>query len=44
MIKRHEVLSSGMKVDRQWWLGTKLVAMVVVVLVAAYFTAMALVA
>ena len=39
MFERHEVLSSGMKVDRPWWLGTKLTAAVVVTLVAAYFTA-----
>ena len=42
MIKRHEVLSSGMKVDRYWWLGTKLGAAVVVTVVAAYLTAMVL--
>lgn len=42
MIKRHEVLSSGIKVDRYWWLGTKLGAAVVVTAIAAYFTAMAL--
>ena len=39
MIERHEVLSSGMKVDRPWWLGAKLGALVVLTLAAAYFTA-----
>ena len=42
MIERHEVLSSGMKVDRPWWLGTKLAAAMVVTVVTAYFVAMAL--
>lgn len=44
MFERHEVLSSGRKVDRQWWLGTKVGALMVVTVIAAYFTAMALVA
>lgn len=44
MFERHEVLSGGTKVDRQWWLATKVTALMVVTVIAAYFTAMALLA
>ena len=44
MFERREVLSGGRKVDRQWWLATKLTALMVVMVIAGYFTAMALVA
>ena len=30
MLQRHEVLSSGIKVDRDWWYTTKLVAVIAV--------------
>lgn len=36
MLERHEVLRSGSRVDRPWWYATKLLAAIVVALVAAY--------
>lgn len=36
MLERQQVLRSGLKVDRPWWYATKLVAVIVVALVAAY--------
>ena len=36
MLKRHEVLPSGLQIDRDWWHATKLVCIVVVALAAAY--------
>ena len=36
MLQRHDVLSGGLKVDRDWWRATKLVAIIVVALAAAY--------
>ena len=36
MLKRHDVLPSGLKVDRDWWHAIKLVGIVVVALAAAY--------
>ena len=36
MLERHEVLSSGMKVDKHWWYAVKLGAVIVTALVAAY--------
>lgn len=35
MLKRHDVLGSGLKVDRDWWHATKL-AIIVCSLAAAY--------
>lgn len=36
MLERHEVLRSGIKVDRDWWYAIKLGAVIVTALVAAY--------
>jgi len=36
MLQRHDVLSSGLKVDRDWWRATKLVILTVAALSAAY--------
>ncbi len=36
MFERHEILPSGRKADRDWWFATKLGAMIVGALVAAY--------
>ena len=36
MLKRHDVLPSGLKVDRDWWHAIKLVGIVVGALAAAY--------
>ena len=36
MLKRHEVLPSGLKVDQDWWRAVKLVGLVVAALAAAY--------
>lgn len=36
MFERHEVLPSGRKAERDWWITTKLLTIVVVALVAAY--------
>ena len=36
MLKRHEVLPSGLKVDQDWWRAIKLAGIVVVALAAAY--------
>ena len=36
MLERHEFLSSGMKVDKDWWYATKLGTWIVGALVAAY--------
>ena len=36
MLTRHYILEDGFKVDRDWWFTTKLVAVIVVALVAAY--------
>ena len=36
MFQRHEILPSGRKEDRDWWFATKLWAMVVGALIAAY--------
>ena len=38
MIERHEITASGLKVDRDWWMATKVVgsvAMAAVVAIAA---------
>ena len=35
MLQRHEVLSSGIKVDRDWWYTAKLVASIVIAAAAA---------
>ena len=36
MLERHEVLPSGRKADRESWFATKLVAVIVTALAAAY--------
>lgn len=36
MLQRHDVLSSGLKVDRDWWRATKLAILTVAALSAAY--------
>jgi len=36
MFERHEVLPGGLKMERDWWITTKLLAIVVVALGAAY--------
>ena len=36
MLQRHEVLSGGVKVDRDWWYTTKLIAVIVVAVAAAF--------
>ena len=36
MLRRHDVLPSGLKVDRDWWRAVKLVVMFVGALAAAY--------
>lgn len=36
MLQRHDVLSSGLKVDRDWWRTTKLVILAAAALSAAY--------
>lgn len=36
MFERHEVLPSGLKVERHWWITTKLFIIVVVAVGAAY--------
>ena len=36
MLKRHEVLPTGLKVDQDWWRAIKLAGLVVGALVAAY--------
>ena len=36
MLKRHDVLLGGLKVDRDWWHATKLAIIIVVALAAAY--------
>ena len=36
MLKRHDVLSSGLKVDRDWWHATKLAIIIICSLAAAY--------
>ena len=36
MLKRHEVLPSGLKVDQDWWRIVKLAGLTVVALAAAY--------
>ena len=36
MLQRHEILPSGRKADRDWWFATKVWAMVVGALIAAY--------
>ena len=36
MLRRHDVLPSGLKVDRDWWRAVKLVVMIVGALAAAY--------
>ncbi len=36
MLKRHDILEGGFKLDRDWWYTTKLVTVIVVALVAAY--------
>lgn len=36
MLKRHNVLEDGFKLDRDWWYTTKLVAVIVTALAAAY--------
>ena len=35
MLERHEVLSSGIKVDRDWWYTTKLVGVIGIAIAAA---------
>ncbi len=34
MLERHDVLSTGLKVHRDWWRATNLVALIAVALVA----------
>ena len=36
MFDRHETLPSGLKVEREWWIATKLLTIVVVAAGAAY--------
>ncbi len=36
MLKRHDVMPSGLKIDRDWWHATKLVIVIAVALAAAY--------
>ena len=36
MLQRHDVLSSGIKIDRDWWYTTKLVAVIVISAAAAF--------
>ncbi len=36
MLKRHDVLPGGLKVDQDWWRAIKLAGLVVGALVAAY--------
>ncbi|MDE0367083.1 MAG: hypothetical protein OXP09_16120 [Gammaproteobacteria bacterium] len=36
MLKRHDVLDGEVKMDRDWWYATKLVAVIVTALAAAY--------
>ena len=43
MLERHEVLRSGIKVDKDWWYAVKFGAMIVGALVAAYLVHLMLV-
>jgi hypothetical protein len=36
MFERHEIMPSGRKEDRDWWFATKLAALVIGAMVAAY--------
>ena len=36
MLQRHDVLSSGIKLDRDWWYTTKLICVIVIAAAAAY--------
>ena len=36
MLRRHDVLASGLKVDRDWWRAVKLVVLIVGALAAAW--------
>jgi len=36
MFERHEMLPGGLKIEREWWIATKLLIIVVVAAGAAY--------
>ncbi len=42
MIERHEITRSGLKVDRDWWMATKVVGTVVIAAAVAISAALLL--